>query len=205
MIIIFMPKTLSDKYLYQLVNLYTRILDKGEDLDHLLSTNKEQYSIDMDRKKIMSESSWKQHKVKLRALRKHSDSIEQEYINRGKGQYSTWNKKSLRDYTTTFLQFKPYPKETKKVKQPKPKPSKYKIPIPKGKGNYGVAEIYDVNNDFSYWIKYNSKKDFDDKLGKLKSDSIEGKFNVIPHGLRDYVSFVDEQFQDILDGIGVSK
>lgn len=112
-------KTLSDKYKNQLVNLYTQIVESNEDLEHLLSRNKEQYNNLMGTK-INSEASFKQHKVKMRAIRKHADAIENEYRARGKGSLASQTKEGLRDYSSVFLQLPKLPKSIS-IKTAKPK------------------------------------------------------------------------------------
>jgi len=103
-------KTLSKAYLNQLVNLYSRIIEEGEDLDDLLGLNKTQYNVAM-KSKFKSENSYKQHKVKLRAIKKHADVIENEYRRVGKGSLSSQSKKSLREYSEVFFHFDKKPKD----------------------------------------------------------------------------------------------
>jgi len=190
-------KPLSKAYLNQLVNLYSKIIDSGEDLDHLLATNRQQYNNAIG-SNFTTDSGFKQLKVKLKALRKHSDEIEEAYRERGKGSLSNLSKENLREHSSIFLQFEPYEKKPElrdKANLKEELPSK--IPKPDSKGSYGTFEIYDSKNDEYYYIKYKNTKDFNNKLRKLK-DSIGKnlKYNFL--GFEYYKSFIDDNFKDFV-------
>ena len=184
-------KPISKAYLNQLVNLYSKVVDSGEDLDHLLGSNYGYYNSSMGTN-INTPTSFKQVKVKLRALRKHSDQIEKSYIEKGKGSLSKIGKDQLREYSSLMLQFKEYPKETKpEVKRDSGLP---KIPEPDGNSAYGTFEIYDSKTDEYYYIKYKNAKDFKNKVRKLK-DSIGKNLSYNFLGIDYYKSFVDKEFK----------
>lgn len=197
-------KTISKAYLNQLVNLYSKVVDSGEDLDHLLISNRQQYNIDMS-SRFTTDSGFKQQKVKLKALRKYSDVIEQQYINKGKGSLSKVGKENLREYSSLMLQFKDFPKEIKLKDKPKKDtglPSK--IPEPDGTSAYGTFEIYDSKTDEYYYIKYKNGRDFKNKLRKIK-DSIGKNLSYNFLGIDYYKSFVDKEFKKFVEStLGVN-
>ena len=187
-------KPISKAYLNQLVNLYSKIVDSGEDLDHLLKSNRQQYNLDTS-SNFTTDSGFKQIKVKMRALRKHSDVIESEYRKRGKGSLAGIPKKDLREYSSLMLQFKEYPEKPKvRAEQKDYSGLPAKLPEPDGTSAYGTFEIYDSKTDEYYYIKYKNGKDFKNKLRKLK-DSIGKNLSYNFLGIDYYKSFVDDEFK----------
>lgn len=198
-----MPSVIKKETLNRYESLYTKVIASNLSIYELESLSLKEYNqaLGTNIKKISSLKG--QHRL-LKQIRDNIEPVEQKYLTKRKITYSKSISRTKQKSDSLFDTKRKREKPKEKVKPKDKVHSKYKkVLMPKGKGQYGIVEIYDVDNDFSYWIKYKNQKDFDDKLGKLKSDSIEGKFNVIPQGLRDYSGFIDEQFQDILDGIGV--
>lgn len=73
----------------------------------------------------------------------------------------------------------------------------------KKEGQYGVSEIIDIDNDTSYWIKYTNKKDFNNQLDKLKEKYKIKNINIIFHGFRNYTEFIDKEFKELLNEVGI--
>ena len=89
-----------------------------------------------------------------------------------------------------------------RVAKPKPiKPSKLKYPTKEGQ--YGIAEIYDKDSKTSYWIKYQTKKDFDKQLDILKEKYQIESMSIIPHGFNSYREFIDQEFERELENLGI--
>ena len=78
-----------------------------------------------------------------------------------------------------------------------------KIPFPDKEGQYGISEIYDKDSKDSYWIKYETKKDFDDQLDILKEKYQIKNMSITFHGFNSYEEFIDEEFKTELESIGI--
>jgi len=78
-----------------------------------------------------------------------------------------------------------------------------KIPIPTKEGKYGIAEIYDKDSKDSYWIKYATKKGFNDQLDILKEKYQIENMSITFHGFNSYAEFIDKEFKTELESIGI--
>lgn len=86
----------------------------------------------------------------------------------------------------------------------KPKPiEQSEIVKPTKDGQYGITEIYDKDSKTSYWIKYTSKKEFDNQLDILKEKYQIKNMSIIPHGFNSYTEFIDQEFQAELENLGI--
>lgn len=76
----------------------------------------------------------------------------------------------------------------------------------KKEGQYGVAEIegIDINgNKITKWIKYTDKKDFNNQLNIVKKEYNIEKLDIIFHGFRNYTEFIDKDFKELLNEVGI--
>lgn len=99
------------------------------------------------------------------------------------------------------------PEPTIEAKE-KATPIKYRIPtkvkIPSKEGQYGVVEVFDIDNEVSYWIKYKNRKDFKESLDRIKAEYNLKNFSIIYHGFRKYTSFIAKEFEAYLESEGIS-
>ena len=109
------------------------------------------------------------------------------------------------DFYALLRELRKLPEPTFEKKE-KSVPIKYKIePIiskPKKEGKYGLVEVIDVKNN-SYWIKYDNEKSYERQLEKIKQKYPKIK-RIKFHGFRDYREFIDQEFKELLNEVGIS-
>ena len=83
-----------------------------------------------------------------------------------------------------------------------------KLPIPIRDAQYGVVEVQDLDDDKrpSFWIKYETQKDYERQLNKImKSNSTFCKrVKITFKNIYNYTSFIDEEFESLLLADGIS-
>lgn len=112
------------------------------------------------------------------------------------------------DFYTLLREVRNLPEPSKEKKE-QSIPIKYRVepstikkaPKPKKEGQYGLVEVIDINNN-SYWIKYDNKKSYERQLEKIKVHYPKLK-RIKFHGFRDYTEFIDKEFKELLNEVGI--
>lgn len=102
----------------------------------------------------------------------------------------------------------PEPTQEKKEKSI---PIKYKepdkiisrLPIPKKTGSYGIVEVIDVDEEVSYWIKYETKKDLKRQFQKIKKKYKLKKLSIKYRGIETYTEFIETEFKELLQRVKI--
>jgi len=78
------------------------------------------------------------------------------------------------------------------------------LPIPKKDGTYGIVEIDVGDPERSFWIKYETKKSLKEQFNKLKSRYKFKIKEIIYHGFGTYREFIDKEFKNLLESVGIN-
>lgn len=81
-------------------------------------------------------------------------------------------------------------------------PELEKLPIPK-RGYYGVVEIIDKDENFSYWIKYKNRKNLKKQFKKIKKSYKPKRILIKFHGYESSAQFRTDIFTKLLEIDGV--
>lgn len=77
------------------------------------------------------------------------------------------------------------------------------LPIPKKVGAYGIVEI-EVDDDKSFWIKYENKKSLNKQFDRLKRRYKIKVSKIIFHGFGKYQEFITKEFKELLESAGIN-
>lgn len=187
-----MAKRVSKATINRRVNLYEKMIKSGKSIRQVKLMNMEQYNNTFGTNITLESSLNAQRKNLMNQIRDNIDVIVAKYIEKEQLQNPAY-KKFL--YAESYKLFR--------VKEHEKKKPEFINNIDNAKeitkeGQYGLIEIVNMADDKSYYIKYNSQKQLENRLDDLKTQYKIKHYYSIFHGAYMYKTEITKEFKKSL-------